>query len=95
MPGQSDAAAACQSSGAHAAALATHAAAVNPRYAVLAGDEGALAANEANQEGELSDESSADDNGLGALAGASAVGSSADNNVIRDCMALGLSVTQH
>ena len=46
-----------------------------------------------NTEGELSDGSSADDSGLGALAGSSAVGSSADNNVIRDCIALGLSVT--
>jgi hypothetical protein len=93
VPGASDAATACKSSGVHAAALAAHAAAVNPRYAVLAADEGALAASEANTEGELSDGSSADDSGLGALAGASAVGSSADNNVIRDCMTLGLSVT--
>jgi hypothetical protein len=93
VPGASDAASACKSGGVHAAALAAHAAAVNPRYAVLAADEGALAATEANTEGELSDGSSADDSGLGALAGSSAVGSSADNNVIRDCIALGLSVT--
>jgi hypothetical protein len=93
VPGASDAAAACKSGGVHAAALAAHAAAVNPRYAVLAADEGSLAASEANTEGELSDGTSAGDSGLGSLAGASAVGSSADNNVIRDCIALGLSVT--
>ena len=90
--GASDAKAACQSSGVHAAALAAHAAAVNPVYAVLSADEGTLAATEADQEGALSDGSSADDNGLNALAGDSAIGSTADNNVIRDCLALGLPV---
>jgi|SRR5580693_2435356 hypothetical protein len=91
--GESDARAACQSTGVNAAALAAHAGAVNPLYATLAADEGALAASEANQEGELSDGTSSDDSGLSALAGADAVGSSADSNVIRDCMALGLPVT--
>jgi hypothetical protein len=94
MPGESEAAAACQSSGVHAAALAAHAAAVNPRFAVLGADEGALAATEANQETELSDGSGSDDSGLGALAGASAVGSGADNKVIADCVALGLPVAK-
>jgi hypothetical protein len=91
--GQADAASACQSQGVHAAALAAHAAAVNVRFAALAADEGALAATEANQEGELSDGTGSDDSGLGALAGADAVGSSSDNNVVRDCIALGLPVT--
>jgi hypothetical protein len=94
VPGQADAASACQSSGVQAAALSAHAAAVNPRYAVLAGDEGALAANEANQAGELADGSGSDDGGLGAVTGATAIGSAADDNVIRDCLALGLSVTK-
>jgi hypothetical protein len=94
VPGQADAASACQSSGVQAAALSAHAAAVNPRYAVLAGDEGALAANEANQAGELADGSGSDDGGLGAVTGATAIGSAADDNVIRDCIALGLSVTK-
>jgi hypothetical protein len=91
-PGQSEAAAACKSSGVHAAALAAHAAAVNPKFAVLSADEGALAASEANQETELSDGSSSDDSGLGALSGALAIGSTAGNKVIADCVALGLPV---
>jgi hypothetical protein len=93
-PGHADAASACQSSGVQAAALSAHAAAVNPLYAVLAGDEGALAANEANQAGELSDGTGSDDSGLGALTGVTAIGSTASDNVIRDCTALGLPVTK-
>lgn len=95
VPGQSEAAAACQSGGVHAAALAAHAAAVNPRFAVLSADEGALAATEANQESELSDGSGSDDSGLSALAGATAIGSGADNKVLADCVALGLPVVEH
>jgi hypothetical protein len=72
--------------------MASKAAAINPTYAVLAADEGALAATQANQEGELSDGTSTDDSGLGALTGASAVGSSGNLLVIRDCAALGLPV---
>lgn len=90
VPGQAEAASACQSTGVHAAALAAHAAAVNPLYAVLSADEGALAATEATQTSELSDGTGSDDSGLGALAGATAIGSTADSNVIRDCAALGL-----
>jgi hypothetical protein len=95
VPGQSEAASACSSGGVHAAAMAAHAAAVNPKFAVLAADEGALAATEANQESELSDGTSTDDSGLGALAGSEAVGSSADTKVMSDCLALGLPVTKH
>lgn len=95
VPGQSDAATACQSGGVRAAALATHAAAVNPRFAVLAADEGALAASEAGQESELSDGTSSDDNGLGSLAGADAIGSGVDMKVLSDCVALGLPVAKH
>ena len=95
VPGQSEAASACSSGGVQAAALAAHAAAVNPKFAVLAADEGALAATEANQESELSDGTSGDDSGLSALAGADAIGSSGDTKVISDCLALGLPVTKH
>jgi hypothetical protein len=91
-PGKSEAAAACKTSGVRAAALAAHAAAVNPKFAVLSVDEGALAASEANQEGELSDGSGSDDSGLGALSGALAIGSTADNKVLSDCVALGLPI---
>jgi hypothetical protein len=92
VPGQSDAAAACQAQGVHAAGLATDAAAQNPIYAALAADEGALAATLANQESELSDGSSADDNGLGSLSSGETAGSSADVKVVSDCVALGLPV---
>jgi hypothetical protein len=92
VPGASDAAAACKSGGVHAAALAAHAAAVNPTYAILAADEGALAATEANQQTELSDGTGTDDSGLSALTGATAVGSGAGDKVLRDCVALGFPV---
>lgn len=95
VPGKAAAASACQTGGVHAAALAAHAAAVNPEYAVLAADEGALAATEANQETELSDGSPSDDSGLSALAGADAIGSTGDMKVISDCVALGLPVAKH
>jgi hypothetical protein len=94
VAGQTDAAAACESGGVRAAALAAHAAAVNPRFSVLAADEGALSATEANQEGELSDGTGSDDSGLGALTGVTAIGSTASDNVIRDCVTLGLPVTK-
>jgi hypothetical protein len=94
VPGQSDAAAACQSQGVHAAAMAAHAAAVNPLYAVLAADEGALAASEANEAGELSDGTSAGDSSVGSLAGADAVGSAPDIKVVTDCTTLGLPVSK-
>ncbi|HEX3822880.1 MAG TPA: hypothetical protein VHV79_00260 [Mycobacteriales bacterium] len=92
VPGQSDAAAACQAQGVHAAGLATDAAAQNPLYAALAADEGALAATQANQESELSDGDSTDDNGLGSLAGGETAGSSAGVKVVSDCVSLGLPV---
>jgi hypothetical protein len=97
VPGQSEAASACQdstSSPVQAAALATHAAAVNPKFAVLAADEGALAASEANEEGELSDGTSAGDSSVGSLAGADAIGSGPDIKVVTDCTTLGLSVSK-
>jgi hypothetical protein len=95
VPGQADAATACQSGGVRAAALATHAADLNPRFSVLAADEGALAASEATQDSELSDGSASDDNGLGALAGADAIGSAPDMKVLSDCVSLGLPVAKH
>jgi hypothetical protein len=90
VPGQTDAAAACQAQGVHAAGLATDAAAQNPLYAVLAADEGALAATEANQESELSDGDSTDDSGTTALTGVTADGSTAKIKVVTDCATLGL-----
>jgi hypothetical protein len=90
VPGQPDAAAACQAQGVHAAGLATDAAAQNPLYAALAADEGALAATEANQESELSDGDSTDDSANSALAGVTADGSTAKIKVVSDCATLGL-----
>jgi hypothetical protein len=91
--GQTQAAAACKSSGSQAATLASQAAAANPKYAALSVDESALATSQAGQENALSDGNSSDDSGLGALAGADSIGSSGDMKVLSDCVSLGLSVT--
>lgn len=91
--GQVQAAAACKTGGSQAATLASQAAAVNPKYATLAADEHALAANEATQQNVLSDGNSTDDSGLGDLTGANALGSPASLKVLSDCTSLGLSVT--
>jgi hypothetical protein len=93
--GQSLAASACRTGGAQAAELAAQAAATNPRYDTLSVDERALAANEQVQTNELSDGTATDDSGLGALAGADTLGSSANLKVVSDCVSLGLPVTHH
>jgi hypothetical protein len=92
--GEPDAAKACASSGTEAATLASQAAALNSRYATLAADEKADAANEATTEDELSDGSGGDDSGLGALAGSESAGTGGGIKVIGDCVSLGLPVTQ-
>jgi hypothetical protein len=91
--GHALAAEACQTGGQQAATLASQAAAANPAFATLSADEAALAANEQQQNSELSDGNSSDDSGLGSLAGADALGSTGDIKVISDCTRLGLSVT--
>jgi hypothetical protein len=93
--GEPDAAKACASSGTQAASLASQAAALNPRYATLAADEQADAASEATTQDELSDGSSGDDSGLGALAGSESMGTGGGIKVISDCVSLGLPVTHH
>ena len=93
--GQSQAAAACAGSGTQAASDASQAASLNARYATLSADEAALASSESTEDNELSDGNSTDDSGLGALAGANSLGSSAGIKVISDCVSLGLSVTHH
>jgi hypothetical protein len=90
--GQPQAAAACKSSGATAATDAAQAAALNPTYQTLATDEQADAASQATTANELSDGSSSDDSGLGALAGSESLGTGGGIKVITDCVSLGLSV---
>ena len=92
-PGQADAAAACRGSGSAAALAATKAAAVNPGFSTLAADENALAASESTQVADLSDGTTADDAGTGALASGLDLGSAARQKVIADCVSLGLPVT--
>jgi hypothetical protein len=87
VAGKADAAAACKTSGVQAAALAAKAAAVNPTYAMLSADEGALAATQANQQTELSE--STDDSGL---VGVTTLTTPAGMKVVTDCTALGLPV---
>ena len=93
MPGETDAKAACQGSGSAAALAATKAAAVNPAYARLAADENALATKQSTQMAELSDDNPADDAGLGAVTAGVDIGSAAQQQVVADCVALGLPVT--
>lgn len=86
---------AAQQSAPQAAQDASQAAAANPKYDTLSADVAALAAQEGQQDSELSDGDSSDDSGLGALANADSLGSGSDFKVITDCVSLGLSVTQH
>jgi hypothetical protein len=92
VAGQEQAAAACRAGGSTAATLAAQAASANSKYATLAVDEQALAVSESSKNSELSDGSSSDDSGLGALTQADAIGSSADLKVVGDCVTLGLPV---
>jgi len=84
-PGRALAAKACHSSGTTAADLASQAAAANDKYAKLAADEHAAAASEATQNNELG-------GGNGALVGALSIGSSNGDQVLTDCVSLGLPV---
>jgi hypothetical protein len=93
--GESFAASACRSGGAQAAELASRAASANPKYDTLSVDEQALAANEQVQNNELSDGSSSDSSGLGTLANADGLGSTAGLKVVSDCVSLGLPVVHH
>jgi hypothetical protein len=91
--GQTLAAQACQSSGAAAAADAAAAARVNPKYAGLAADEQADASHQVAQQQELSDGESQDDSGLGSFTRAESLGTSSGQQVLADCVGLGLPVT--
>ena len=87
--GEPLAAQACQSSGSAAAGFAQRAAAANGKYAGLSVDEQALATQQATQSAELSDGSGS---GSGSLEQDEAIGTSAGQKVLADCVSLGLPV---
>jgi predicted component of type VI protein secretion system len=93
VAGAAQAKLACASTGAQAAADATQAAAMNPKFATLATDEQAQAASEATTASELSD-GSGDDSGNDALAGTEGLTTTGSFKIIGDCVSLGLPVTQ-
>jgi hypothetical protein len=95
VAGHSLAQQACLSGGSQAASYAAQAAAQNPAYATLSADEARLAATDSQQASELSDGSSSDDSGLGALTQTTNLGTSGGIKVLTDCVSLGLSVTHH
>jgi hypothetical protein len=92
--GQAQAQAACQSQDPNLSAQdAAAAAKLNSRFSTLSVDAAARAASARTQENELSDGSSSDDTGLGALAGADTLGQGGGIKVLTDCVGLGLKAT--
>lgn len=90
--GTTQAQAACSTPDAQLAAQdAAAAAKLNSRYATLSVDEAARAAAAGQQTGELAD-GTGDDSGLGALTGATTLGSGGGIKVIEDCTSLGLHI---